>query len=376
MSKRLTEEIAGLEKRIHNVAGTAFNIQSTQQLGEILFKEIGLPGGRKTKTGYSTDSEVLEELALQHDLPGLVLQYRQLAKLKGTYVDALPALVLPRDGRLHTSFHQAVASTGRLSSSDPNLQNIPFRTPLGRDVRRAFVARPGWKLVSADYSQIELRIMAHLSRDPALVEAFAQGLDVHARTAQRVFGIPEGEKASPEQRAMAKVVNFGVMYGMGARALSRQLGISVPEASRFIADYYRTHEGVKAFLDRMVADAREKGYAETVLGRRRALPALNQDGGGRARSDAERAASKPPLQGAAADLRQVAMVRRARALDAGGFAARLVLTVHDELLIECPVAEVAEVERAVVEAMTNALEMSVPLEVQVASGATWFEVHG
>ncbi len=375
MSTRLTEEIAGVEQRIHGLVGRTFNIQSTQQLGEILFGQLGLPGGRKTKTGYSTDSEVLEELALQHDLPGLVLQYRQLTKLKGTYVDALPALVLERDGRLHTSFHQTVAATGRLSSSDPNLQNIPFRTPLGREVRRAFIARPGWLLVSADYSQVELRIMAHLSRDPALVEAFARGEDVHARTAQRVFGLRDDQKASPEQRAMAKVVNFGVMYGMGARALSRQLGISVAEASRFIADYYRTHEGVKTFLDRMVSDARTKGYAETVLGRRRALPALAQSDG-RARSDAERAAINTPIQGSAADLLKVAMVRLARALDQDGFEARLVLTVHDELLIESPAGEVERVKAAVVDAMTHALEVSVPLEVQVAAGPNWFEVHG
>ena len=374
MSTRLTEEIAGLEQRIYGLVGKPFNIQSTQQLGEILFRQLGLPGGRKTKTGYSTDSEVLEELALQHDLPRLVLLYRQLTKLKGTYVDALPLLVLPRDGRLHTSFGQTVAATGRLSSSDPNLQNIPFRTPLGREVRRAFVARPGWKLVSADYSQIELRLMAHMSRDPALVEAFARGEDVHARTAQRVFGVPDGQVATPEQRAMAKVVNFGVMYGMGARALSRQLGISVAEASRFIADYYRTHEGVRTFLERMVSDARAKGYAETILGRRRALPALSSDG--RMRSDAERAAINTPIQGSAADLLKVAMVRLARDLDKNGYAARLVLTVHDELLIEAPVAEVEAVKERVVDAMTHALDLSVPLEVQVAAGDNWFEVHG
>jgi DNA polymerase-1 len=375
MSTRITEEIAGLEKRIHHVAGKTFNIQSTQQLGEILFTDLGLPGGRKTKTGFSTDSEVLEELAERHDLPRLVLQYRQLTKLKSTYVDALPAMVLPRDGRLHTSFGQTVAATGRLSSSDPNLQNIPFRTPLGREVRRAFVARPGWKLVSADYSQVELRLMAHLSRDPALVEAFERGEDVHARTAQRVFGLPEGAKASSEQRAMAKVVNFGVMYGMGARALARQLGIPVPEATRFIADYYRTHEGVKRFLEKMVEDARAKGYAETILGRRRALPALTQSDG-RARSDAERAAINTPIQGSAADLIKVAMIRLARDLDARGLAARLVLQVHDELLIECPAAEVEASQQAVVDAMTHAMELSVPLEVQVGAGDNWFEVHG
>lgn len=375
MSTRITEEIQGLEKNIHNVAGRTFNIQSTQQLGEILFGQLGLPGGRKTKTGYSTDSEVLEELATRHDLPRLVLLYRQLTKLKSTYVDALPALVLPRDGRLHTSFGQTVAATGRLSSSDPNLQNIPFRTALGREVRRAFVARPGWKLVSADYSQVELRLMAHLSRDPALVESFARGEDVHASTAQRVFGIPAGHKATAEQRAMAKVVNFGVMYGMGARSLARQLGIPVPEATRFIADYYRTHAGVKKFLEQMVEDARTKGYAETILGRRRALPALAQSDG-LARSNAERAAINTPIQGSAADLIKVAMVRLARDFEAKGLAAKLVLQVHDELLIECPAQELEIAQDAVVDAMTHAMDLSVPLEVKVGAGDNWFEVHG
>ncbi|MEP7028929.1 MAG: DNA polymerase I, partial [Candidatus Eisenbacteria bacterium] len=375
MSTRITEEIAGLEKRIHDVAGKTFNIQSTQQLGEILFGQLGLPGGRKTKTGFSTDSEVLEELATRHDLPRLVLQYRQLTKLKSTYVDALPALVLPRDGRLHTSFHQTVAATGRLSSSDPNLQNIPFRTPLGREVRRAFVARPGWKLVSADYSQVELRLMAHLSRDPALVDAFARGEDVHARTAQRVFGLPGSQAPTAEQRAMAKVVNFGVMYGMGSRSLARQLGIPVPEATKFIDEYYRTHEGVKRYLEGEVESARAKGYSETILGRRRALPALTQSNG-LARSIAERAAINAPIQGSAADLIKVAMVRLARDLEARGLAARLVLQVHDELLVECPVGELEVAQKAVVEAMTHAMQLSVPLEVQVGAGDNWFEVHG
>ena len=267
-----------------------------------------------------------------------------------------------------------VAATGRLSSSDPNLQNIPFRTPLGREVRRAFIARPGWKLLSADYSQIELRLMAHFSRDPELVEAFQRGEDVHARTAERVFGLAPGTKPTSEQRGMAKTVNFGVMYGMGARALAQQLGIPVAEASRFIAEYYRTHEGVKKHLDGLVAAAREKGYAETILGRRRRLPALTA-GEGRARADAERAAINTPIQGSAADLIKVAMVRLARDLEDRGLAAKLLLQVHDELLVECPEAEVEAARAAVVDAMTNAMKLSVPLEVQVGVGDNWFEVH-
>jgi DNA polymerase-1 len=374
MSKKLGGEIEALEKKVHAAAGQAFNVQSPPQLAEILFKKLGLPGGKKTKTGFSTDSDVLESLAALHELPRLVLEYRQLAKLKSTYVDTLPALVLPRDGRLHTSYNQTVAATGRLSSSDPNLQNIPFRTPLGREVRRAFVARPGWKLLSADYSQIELRLMAHFSRDPELVEAFERGEDVHARTAERVFALPPGTRPTSEQRGMAKTVNFGVMYGMGARALAQQLGIPVAEASRFIAEYYRTHEGVKKHLDGLVAAAREKGYAETILGRRRRLPALTA-GEGRARADAERAAINTPIQGSAADLIKVAMVRLARDLEAKGLAAKLLLQVHDELLVECPEAEVEAARAAVVDAMTNAMQLTVPLEVQVGVGDNWFEVH-
>jgi DNA polymerase-1 len=376
MSARLAGEIDALEKRIHGSAGMTFNINSTQQLGEILFKKLALPGGRKTKTGWSTDSDVLEGMADLHELPRLVLQYRQLTKLKGTYVDALPALVLPRDGRLHTSFHQTVAATGRLSSSDPNLQNIPFRTPLGREVRRAFVARPGWRLLSADYSQVELRIMAHLSRDPALVEAFEKGEDVHAGTARRVFALEPGVAVAPEQRAMAKVVNFGVMYGMGARALAQQLGIPVPEATRFIAEYFRTHQGVDRFLKQMVADARTKGYSETILGRRRRLPALTAGAEGRARADSERAAINTPIQGSAADLIKVAMIRLAHDLEARGLEAKLVLQVHDELLVEAPEAEVEVARVAVEQAMTTAMALSVPLEVQTGVGMSWLEVHG
>jgi DNA polymerase-1 len=374
MAVRLEEEIAGLEKRIHAAAGAEFNIQSTQQLGEILFGKLGLPGGKKTKTGYSTDSDVLESLAEQHDLPRLVLQYRQLTKLKSTYVDTLPALVLPRDGRLHTSYHQTVAATGRLSSSDPNLQNIPFRTPLGREVRRAFVAGPGRKMISADYSQVELRIMAHLSQDPELLGAFKNGEDVHARTAERVFGVPPGQAATSQQRAMAKVVNFGVMYGMGARALAQQLGCPVPEAKRFIDDYFKTHAGVDRFLKQLVEEARAKGYTETMLGRRRALPALAQ-GETRARADAERAAINTPIQGSAADLLKLAMVKLAKDLETRGVDARLLLTVHDELLLDCAEKDVAEAQAAVVDAMTHAMDLTVPLEVKVGVGDNWFEVH-
>ncbi len=374
MSRRLGEEIEGLEKRIYNVAGTTFNVNSTQQLGDVLFQRIGLPGGRRTKTGWSTDSNVLEELAEKHDLPRLVLQYRQLSKLKSTYVDALPSLVHPRTGRVHTSFHQTVAATGRLSSSDPNLQNIPFRTPLGREVRRAFVPRKGWRLVSADYSQIELRIMAHLSGDEALTAAFRAGEDVHASTAARVFGLAPGQKASSEQRGMAKVVNFGVMYGMGARSLAGQLGIPVAEATRFIAEYFKTHAGVERYLKGVVDEARTTGFVTTMLGRKRWLPGLALPDS-RERANAERAAINTPIQGSAADLVKVAMIRLARDLEDRAAKAKLVLQVHDELLLECPEDEIESTKHAVGEAMTKALALAVPLEVQIGVGDSWFEVH-
>jgi DNA polymerase-1 len=296
-----------------------------------------------------------------------------VSKLRSTYVDAIPALIHPETGRVHTEFHQTVASTGRLSSSNPGLQNIPMRTPLGREVRKAFVARPGWRLVGADYSQIELRIMAHLSGDPALTEAFAQNRDVHASTAERVFGL-SGRQPTPEERAKAKVVNFGIMYGMGARSLSFQLDMPLAQAAAFIREYFRVHAGVKGYLDRTVEEARTRGYVSTILGRRLYLPDLSSPTP-RARSNAERVAINMPLQGSAADLLKVAMVRIHERLAREKRAARLLLSVHDELLLEAPEAEVEPVRQALVEEMTGAVELAVPLEVSVGVGENWFDVH-
>ena len=373
MSRSLEVELVRLEGLIFAAAGSPFNVNSGPQLAEVLFKRLGLPSRKQTKTGMSTDADVLEELALLHELPRLVLQYRQVSKLKGTYVDAIPALVHPETGRVHTEFHQTVASTGRLSSSNPGLQNIPMRTPLGREVRKAFVARPGWRLVGADYSQIELRIMAHLSGDPALTEAFALGRDVHAATAERVFGL-SGRGPTPEERAKAKVVNFGIMYGMGARALSFQLDMPLAQAAAFIREYFRVHAGVKRYLDQTLEEARGRGYVATILGRRLYLPDLLSPTP-RARSNAERVAINMPLQGSAADMIMVAMVHVHERLSREGRAARLLLSVHDELLLEAPEAEVEPVRRALVEEMTGAVELVVPLEVSVGVGENWFDVH-
>ena len=373
MSGELEREMARLEGLIHAAAGGPFNVNSGPQLGQVLFQRLGLPARKHTKTGFSTDADVLEELAPLHELPRLVLLYRQVAKLKSTYVDALPALVHPETGRVHTEFHQTVAATGRLSSSNPGLQNIPMRTPLGREVRKAFVARPGWKLVGADYSQIELRIMAHLSGDAALTAAFRQGEDVHARTAQQVFALAD-RAPTPEERARAKVVNFGIMYGMGARALSVQLGMPLAQAAAFIREYFRVHAGVKAYLERTLEEARGRGYVTTLLGRRRYLPQLASPSP-RARANAERAAINTPLQGSAADLIKVAMVRIHEGLAADGLASRLILQVHDELLFECPPGEVEAVAERVRREMVGAVQMAVPLEVGVGVGERWFDVH-
>jgi DNA polymerase-1 len=373
MGEELGRELSRLESSIHAAAGGSFNVNSGPQLAEVLFKQLGLPARRQTKTGFSTGAEVLEELAPLHALPRLVLQYRQAAKLKSTYVDAIPALIHPGTGRVHTEFHQTVAATGRLSSSNPGLQNIPTRTPLGREVRKAFRSRPGWQLLGADYSQVELRIMAHLSGDRALREAFARGEDVHDSTARRIFSVT-GREPTAEERAQAKVVNFGVMYGMGARALSLQLGMPVQQASAFIRDYFRVNAGVKEYLQRTLDEARETGYVATVLGRRRYLPQL-ASGSPRARANAERAAINTPLQGSAADLIKAAMVRIHAELERRAMKSRLILQVHDELLFEFPPEEREPLEEIVRHEMTHAITLDVPLEVTVGLGERWFDVH-
>lgn len=365
------EEMAALEKQLHELAGEPINLASGPQLGRILFEKLGLPTGRKTKTGWSTDSEVLEGLAPSHEFPRLLLEWRALAKLKSTYLDALPLTVDRADGRVHTTFEQTGAATGRLASLNPNLQNIPVRTPLGRAIRRAFVAAPNCVLVGADYSQIELRVMAHLSSDPNLVEAFRAGEDVHAATARRIFKV-EGD-VPPELRSRAKVVNFGVMYGMGSRSLAQQMGIELTEAKEFIDGYFTVYAGVRRYLDRTLEEARERGYVQTLLGRRRWLPQLR--GGGMERSMAERAAINTPIQGSAADLVKLAMLRVHEALARGGTGARLLLQVHDELVVETPAAAADRVAAIVKREMEGCFELSVPLTVSVGAGATWYDVH-
>ncbi|HVP39008.1 MAG TPA: DNA polymerase I [Candidatus Saccharimonadales bacterium] len=373
LSVRYTGELRDLERDIHRLAGVEFNINSSRQLAEVLFEKHRLPAGRRTKTGLSTDSDVLEELAQTHELPLRVLQYRQLAKLLSTYVEALPAMVDPATGRIHARFHQTVVPTGRLSSSEPNLQNIPVRTAQGREIRRAFVAAPGGLLVSADYSQIELRMMAHFSGEPAFLEAFARGEDIHARTAAEVFGVPPTE-VSPEQRGRAKTINFGLMYGMGAQSLARQLRIPLREASGFIERYFARLPAVRAFRERLLEEARGRGYVTTLMGRRVSLPALGA-ADRRAAAQAERVAINAPLQGSAADLVKRAMVDLDRALRERRLAARLLIQVHDELVLEAEAGAAEEAAALARECMEGAARLRVPLAASVGTGVSWDEIH-
>ncbi|NUN49992.1 MAG: DNA polymerase I [Candidatus Brocadiae bacterium] len=364
--------LTGLRDAIYEAAGETFNIDSTRQLQRILFEKLGLTPGRKTKTGFSTDAAVLESLAAEHPVPARIVAFRALAKLKSTYVDALPAAVNPQTGRIHTTFSQAVAATGRLSSNDPNLQNIPVRTEEGRRIRRAFLAAPGCRFVSADYSQIELRLLAHVSGDPALVDAYRTGSDVHARTAAEVFGVPE-DRVTDEQRRQAKVVNFGVIYGMSAHGLAQQLRVPRDTAALWIEAYFRRYAGVRAFLDRTLEDTRRTGFVRTLLGRRRPLPDINAPDGN-LRNAAERMAVNAPVQGSAADLIKVAMIRIDRALAQGGFRSRMLLQVHDELLFEVPEGEESRLTELAVREMEGAIQLSVPLKVEVSAGARWGEM--
>jgi DNA polymerase I len=362
-----------LMEEIHAAAGGAFNINSPPQLREVLFDrlKISTRGIRRGKTGLSTDVDVLTRLGREHPLPAKILEYRALSKLKSTYVDALPALVDPRTGRVHTSFNQTVAATGRLSSSDPNLQNIPVRSEEGRRIRAAFVAAPGHRLISADYSQIELRLLAHLAEDPVLIEAFARDEDIHARTAAEVFG----SLAPGEGRRLAKVINYGIVYGMGPGRAARELGVPLAEAESYIAGYFARYGGVRRFVDETIAAARGRGYVTTVLGRRRYLPELGARDPA-VRQFAERAATNTPIQGSAADLIKLAMLEVSRRLRAAGLRAQMLLQVHDELVLEAPAGEVDRVTELVREAMEGVWPLRVPLRVDVHSGANWAEVHG
>jgi DNA polymerase-1 len=373
---RLAAELGGelirLESEIARVAGVALNLNSPRQLATVLFEQHQLPVLKKTKTGPSTDADVLEQLAaMGHRLPQLILEYRELQKLKGTYVDALPAAVNPRTGRIHTSFNQTGAATGRLSSSDPNLQNIPVRSPRGEAIRRGFIPGPGCVFLVADYSQIELRLMAHLSGDPAFIEAFRQGGDIHRQTAALIFNVPV-DQVTAEMRARAKTINFATIYGQGAFALSRQLGIAQDEAKQFIARYFERFAGVRAFLDGQIRLARDQGYVETLFKRRRYIPEI-RDKNFNMRASGERNAQNSPLQGSAADLIKLAMIRIHSALHSRGLTSRMLLQVHDELVFEVPQQEVEVMRGLVREAMENVVELQVPLVVDVGVGPNWLD---
>jgi DNA polymerase-1 len=370
ISLELSQQIAGLEAEMFRLAGRSFSPGSPSQLAALLYDELGLKSSRRTKTGRSTDAQTLEALREEHPIVGLVLEWRQVTKLKSTYVDALPELVDPDDGRVHTSFNQAVAATGRLSSSDPNLQNIPIRTELGRRIRAAFVPGPdGWVMISADYSQIELRVLAHLSQDLQLMASFARGDDVHADTAAQVFGTSK-EEVSAEQRRMAKVVNFGILYGLSSYGLSRDLGIATDVADDFIHRYFATYSGVRSYLESVREEARRQGYVSTILGRRRYLTDINSSNR-QLREASERMAINMPIQGSAADIMKLGMIRTAQALAASNSPARILLQVHDELVFEAPPAAAAEVAALAAEAMAGAVELRVPLVVDLKTGPNW-----
>lgn len=375
--KQMSEELGQLlslsEEKIHRLAGEKFNINSPKQLQTILFEKMKLPKGKKTKEGYSTDVDVLTELARSHELPAEILAYRSLAKLKSTYVDALPALINPQTGRIHTSYNQTVAATGRLSSSNPNLQNIPIRTLEGKRIRQAFIADPGCVLISADYSQIELRVLAHLCEDETLLAAFQSEEDIHTRTASDVFGVFP-QMVSPEMRRQAKVINFGILYGMSAFGLAKELGVPQKTAQIYIDGYFARYKKVREYLDGILEGARRDGYVCTLLNRRRYLPELKSQIPS-VRQFAERMAINAPIQGTAADLIKVAMVNIDYLFTKKKLSARLIMQVHDELVVESPEEEKAEVMALVKKEMEEVIKLKVPLKVEIASGKNWDEAH-
>ena len=368
--EQLDTRIAALTEQIYEAAGHEFNIQSSKQLGVVLFEELGLPYKKKTKTGYSTSAEVLESLAGYHPMIADVLEYRQLTKLKSTYVDGLLKVIAP-DGRIHSHFQQTVTATGRLSSVDPNLQNIPVRTELGRELRRMFVAEQGRVLVDADYSQIELRVLAHVADDDAMIEAFRGGQDIHATTASKVYGVPV-EDVTPQMRSSCKAVNFGIVYGISDFSLAQDIGVTRKEAAAFIQSYLDTYPGVHHYMESIKQSARETGYVETLFGRRRALPELNSKNFN-LRSFGERAAMNTPIQGTAADIIKIAMLRVRDRLKAEGFEARLILQVHDELILEAPEHEAERAAALLREEMEHAAELRVPLVAEAKIGHSWYE---
>ena len=370
LSREMAKEAAIVQRQAHEIAGTEFNLASPGQVGELLYGKLGLPVLRKTPKGQpSTSEEVLEELSDQHELPGLVLRHRSVEKLRGTYTEKLPREIDSRTGRVHSSFQQAVASTGRLSSTDPNLQNIPIRGERGKRIRTAFIAPEGQMLVAADYSQIELRIVAHMSADATLLQAFAEGQDVHSRTAAEIMGVPLAE-VTTAQRRIGKEINFAIIYGMSAFGLSRRLKIDRKEAEHYISAYFSRYPGVSAYRDRAINHAREHGYVETLYGRRIYLPEINAKQTPR-RRHAERVSVNAPVQGTAADVIKKAMIAVDRQLETGGIPARLLLQVHDELVFEVAEDAVDQLLEMLPPSMGGVVELEVPLQVDVGAGASW-----
>jgi len=371
LSKEMERDMNIICRRIYTIAGEEFNINSPKQLSNILFNKIGLKPIRKTRTGYSTDEGVLTELALQHELPAEILSYRQLAKIKSTYADALLSLINPETGCVHTSFSQTVTTTGRLSSSKPNLQNIPIRTEMGQRIREAFISKDGCVLLSADYSQIELRILAHMSGDELLTEAFRQNEDVHTRTASEIFGLRPSD-VTPEMRRRAKAVNFGIVYGISPYGLALDIGISQQEAKEYIDNYFLRHRGVKSFIEDTIVKAKEVGYVTTLLNRRRYVPELASEDNS-VRQFGERIAVNTPVQGSAADMIKLAMINIQRRLVREGLKAKMILQVHDELLFEVPEEELAVTKNIVVEEMEGVILLTVPLKADSGVGKNWRE---
>jgi DNA polymerase-1 len=375
LSTEFSSRLSELEERIFKLADGPFNLNSPKQMGEVLFERMGLQSGKKTKgrTALSTDNEVLTALAEEHEIARLILDYRGVSKLKSTYSDALPRLVNPRTGRVHTSYNQTVTNTGRLSSSDPNLQNIPIRSDEGRLIRHAFIAPPGHVILSADYSQIELRVLAHLSGDQVFCHAFAHDEDIHTRTAAEVFGLFP-EMVTPEMRRQAKTINFGIIYGQGAFSLAKQLGTARKTAENFINAYKERHSGAIAFLDSCISQAETQGFVTTILGRRLPIPDI-QSSNGNVLAFARRNAINYPIQGSAADIIKSAMIRVERRIREESCKSRLIMQVHDELVFEVPEGELLQMELLVEEEMSRAVEMKVPLKVDISYGANWSEAH-
>jgi DNA polymerase-1 len=373
-SKDMEREADKLCRQIYDIAGGPFNIDSPKQLQEVLFIKLGLKSGRKTKTGLSTNAAVLEDLRHDHPIAEALLSYRQYQKLRSTYVDALPKLVNPKTGMVHTSYNQAVVATGRISSTDPNLQNIPIKTELGRDIRKAFVSRfKGGQILSADYSQIELRIMAHVTRDAGLIEAFAKGVDIHTRTAAGVYGVPLDE-VTREMRGKAKGVNYGIMYGIGAFGLARNIGVPQKEASEIIQKYFAAFPLIRKYMDDTIQFARKNGYVETLLGRRRYMLHIAESNQA-VRSADERAAINAPIQGTAADMMKLAMIDVHREMEKRNLKSIMMMQVHDELVFDVVPEEADVMMKIIPKLMSNAMPMVVPIEVEAGIGPTWFEAH-